>query len=39
MMTIQIKNKEEFYERIADGSLQKSMMEYLERWADMRILT
>ena len=35
MMTFHFKNKEEFYERIADGSLQKSMMEYLDRWADM----
>ena len=37
MMTFHFKNKEEFYERIADGSLQKSMMEYLERWADMEL--
>ena len=37
MMTFHFKNKEEFYERIADGSLQKSMMEYLDRWADMEL--
>ena len=29
MLTVHFKNKEEFYEQIADGSLQKIMMEYL----------
>ena len=37
MLTFHFKNKEEFYERIADGSLQKSMMEYLDRSADMEL--
>ena len=37
MMTFHFKSKEEFYERIADGSLQKSMMEYLDRSADMEL--
>ena len=37
MLMFHFKNKEEFYERIADGSLQKSMMEYLDRSADMEL--
>ena len=35
MLTVHFKNKEEFYEQIADGSLQKIMMEYFNRSADM----
>ena len=35
MLTFHFKNKEEFYEQIADGSLQKIMMEYFNRSADM----
>ena len=37
MMTFHFKNKDEFYERIADGSLQKSMMEYFNKFADMEL--
>lgn len=37
MLTYHFKDTEEFLERIADGSLQKSMMEYLDRWADMEL--
>ena len=35
MLTFHFKNKEEFYEQTADGSLQKIMMEYFNRSADM----
>lgn len=35
MMTFHFKDKREFYERIANGSLQESMMKYFHRAADM----